>query len=44
MDYKTLGNLTIDCEKKDESKSAFILYDTLFAAIKEKAGKEKKHV
>ena len=44
MDYVTLGNLSIDCEKKERSQSALVLYDTLFAAIKDKEGKEKKHV
>ena len=31
-------------EKKEGSHSALVLYDTLFAAIKDKEGKEKKHV
>ena len=44
MDYVTLGNLSIDCEKKERSQSALVLYDTLFAAIKDKEEKEKKHV
>lgn len=43
MDYVTNSNLSIDCEKKEECQAAFILYDTIFAAIKEKKGKEKKH-
>jgi hypothetical protein len=41
MDYVTTGNVSIDCEKKERSQSGFILYDTLFAAIKENKGKEK---
>jgi hypothetical protein len=43
MDYVTSCNVSIRREKRDSGGAGQILYDTLFAALKEKKGKEKKH-
>ena len=43
MDYVTSCNVSIRSEKRDSGGAGQILYDTLFAALKEKKGKEKKH-